>query len=383
MADQMMGLVQRTGDLIGEINEKFYFYLDIETFIPWLIVFLLYVLYKFVSAYFEDKQLDSLELIKLLGIYFLILFITIASYVDIRRIGAGDNPEYSFFMLITAMAIIVVILAWASRDPNSQKRWILGALFVPILLLMLTNGRILEDRLNAIYGIFPRSDLSFINLYGEVKALRLGGYISADQVKNLEEIISSHRAVYESAIVGYRDEDNLVKPYAFVLLESKVTGTKILKKDILKHVENRIQENWIPPNVVPAYMDFVPRERLPKTQYPKIGRMMDGHPAVAISSVVGQRDEAIAYVVLNEGYSDTSNLKREILNFVYNIIRNNNKMSPYLIPRWIDFIDKEKVPRDKNGEIRRHILQKRVKNWSNVFPQRPEKTFFEKIEEGR
>ncbi len=366
--DQLLNLIDRAGYYIRELNEKFYFYVDIETIIPWAVVFLLYLLYRLVSGYFRDRKLDSLELVKLLAIYLLILLVVMASYVDINVILHRANPEYSFFIITAAAIGIVLIMAWASRDPVAKKWWILGALFTPIILLMLTNGRILEERFDWFKSLMPRSDLGFLDLPGEVKVLRVGGLVGPDQVENLEQIITSHRSVYEAAVVGHRDEDNLVKPYAFVVLQPRVTGTNDLENSILAYVADKIARNWISPQMAPYWIDFVSVDKLPAEQYPRISKIMNDHPSVAASSVVGRRDEAIAYVVLKEGYPPSKARKQEILRFVYQRIRENNTMSPYLQPRWVKFIEKEDIPRNRAGKIKRHTLQKRVKNWSDVFP---------------
>jgi len=185
MTEQILSMIQKAGYLIRELNEKFYFYVDIETIISWTVIFLMYLLYKLVSRYFRDTQLDALELIKLLAFYLLILAAIMASYVDITVIMNRANPEYSFFMITLGALAIVIILAWASRDPAKNKRWILGALYVPILLLMITNGRILEERFDTITSLMPRSDIEFLGLPGEVKQLRVGGVVPPRHVAHL------------------------------------------------------------------------------------------------------------------------------------------------------------------------------------------------------
>lgn len=372
MTEQILSMIQKAGYLIRELNEKFYFYVDIETIISWTVIFLMYLLYKLVSRYFRDTQLDALELIKLLAIYLLILSAIMASYVDITVIMNRANPEYSFFMITIGALAIVIILAWASRDPAKNKRWILGALYVPILLLMITNGRILEERFDTITSLMPRSDIQFLGLPGEVKQLRVGGVVPPRHVAHLEQIITSHQAVRDSAVVGRSDHDGLVKPYAYVILEKNVSGSKELKADIKKYVSDRIERNWIPPHLAPSYVDFIERDQLPRTQYQQVRQIINQHPDVSDSSVIGRRDESAAYVVLKGGAAPSKSKKREIRRFVYEKIRENNKLSPFLTPQWIEFIDNEQVPRDKSGQIKRFILQKRAKNWSEVFPNPPD-----------
>ncbi|QTA83125.1 Uncharacterized protein dnl_55190 [Desulfonema limicola] len=94
-----MTQVENIQRIVRLINDKFFFQIDIETVVPWLIIVLMYLLYKILNKYFMDKVLDSFELIKLIGLYTVFLSITMISYVDMAEIKKRANPQYSFLLL--------------------------------------------------------------------------------------------------------------------------------------------------------------------------------------------------------------------------------------------------------------------------------------------
>ncbi len=68
--------------------------------------------------------------------------------------------------------------------------------------------------------------------------LRVGGkWLAPGEV---EKTLAQHPAVAESAVVGYKDKDELIKPYAFVVLKPDATPTESLQKDIQQFVRDRI-----------------------------------------------------------------------------------------------------------------------------------------------
>ncbi len=85
--------------------------------------------------------------------------------------------------------------------------------------------------------------------------LRVGGKWLAPQ--EVEQAISQHPAVSESAVVGYPDEDDLVKPYAFVVLKSGVSPGEELKEEIQQFVKARIAAYKYPRWV--QFCDAIPK----------------------------------------------------------------------------------------------------------------------------
>jgi len=90
--------------------------------------------------------------------------------------------------------------------------------------------------------------------------LKVGGiYVSPFEV---EASLSTHAAVLEAAVIGVADEDQLVKPKAFVVLKP---GQQASAADLQQHVKNQLA-----PYKYPRWIEFVPE--LPKTATGKIQR---------------------------------------------------------------------------------------------------------------
>lgn len=385
---QFMLIIQRLGHLLRQLNEKFFFYVDIQTVIPWAVIFLMYMLHKFIDKYLRDGIIDSMELLRLLGVYGVMLLGIMASYVDVGVIMQRANPQYSFFIITLSVFVIVVFIAWTTsqntsikikekiRIQNNEKAWILGALYLPIALIILTNGRILEKRADSLRGLLPRTDITFVDLPGEITSLKVGGDVSKEQLDQLERLVSSYEAIQECAIVGKMDIDNLIKPYAYVVLEEKFNGSLELIEDIKAYTAQKITDNWVSPKMYPYWIEFVDATDLAKLgggdrNYERVREILNTHQSVKDSRIVGLPDKSTAYVTLKEGYPSSRTLGKEIIQYVYEQIRNNNRMSAFLVPQWIEFIEKSRLPRTSTGEINHNALQKKTKNWSDVFPAPP------------
>ena len=391
MIEQLLSMIERIGQFIRKLNETFYFYVDIETSISWAVIILLYLLYKLIDHYFEDRKMTSDELVKLLAIYMLILTAVMTSYTDFGEILERANPEYSFFIITVTMLVLVIILAWGGATENAaaKKRWMVIALYTPIILLMLSNGEIIEQRLDSLKALLPRTNLTFINLPGEMETLEIGGEVSAEQVLRIEKMIDDMEAVNESAIVGYEDTDGLIKPYALVVLESGYLRSRELKREIKDYVAEGIEESRITQDMYPYYIEFIERYRLPKpgegTIYQKrMEQILNEHRAVYKSAVVTERDDrvdrSVAYVALEDGYSGSRQLGRELMDHILEGIKRYNSLSRYMRPEWVSFADRQELPRTSSGAIDHRKLQKMVKNWSKVFPGAPSRNPFEKGE---
>jgi hypothetical protein len=382
----LFGMIQRIGHLIRELNEKFYFYLDIETSISWTVVFLMWALYRIVKRFFNDQKLSSDELVKLLAIYMIFLVAIMCSYTDFKEITEKAHPEYSFFVITLFCVGVVIALAWggATENPVRKKRMILIALYTPIILLIISNGRIIEERFGYVKTFLPRTDISFINLPGEIEKLFVGGLIENKDVVRVETIVNSHKAVNECAVVGYQDQDKLVKPYALVILKPGNLPSKELQQKIMTHVDDVIMKNKIPSGMVPYWIEFIEREKMPRPgrgniHHTKIEQILNTHKAVRESAMVPHPDKSTAYVALKDGFSESRALGREIMDYLLKEIKEHNKISPYMKPYWVSFMDKDDVPRTSSGKIDHRKLQKKIKNWSNIFPSAPAKNPFEKI----
>jgi benzoate-CoA ligase family protein len=134
---------------------------------------------------------------------------------------------------------------WNQRQES--KRNMLGEWFV-------TGDRYLVDE-EGYYFFRGRSD----------DMLRVGGkWLAPEEV---EKTINDHPAAAESAVVGYKDRDELIKPYAFVVLKAGAEPSENLSEDIKQFVKDRIAAYKYP-----RWIEFV--EDIPKTPGGKIQRFV-------------------------------------------------------------------------------------------------------------
>ena len=89
-----------------------------------------------------------------------------------------------------------------------------------------------------------------------------GIYVSPIEV---ESCLIEHEAVLEAAVVGHEDDDQLIKPKAFIVLKPGVRATPALADAIKAHVKAQLA-----PYKYPRWMEFV--DELPKTATGKIQR---------------------------------------------------------------------------------------------------------------
>jgi benzoate-CoA ligase family protein len=134
---------------------------------------------------------------------------------------------------------------WNQREET--KRNMLGEWFV-------TGDRYLVDA-EGYYFFRGRSD----------DMLRVGGKWLAPQ--EVEHTLNLHSAVAESAVVGYKDKDELIKPYAFVVLKPDAAASASLQEDIKQFVRDRIATYKYP-----RWIEFI--ESIPKTSGGRIQRFV-------------------------------------------------------------------------------------------------------------
>jgi len=95
--------------------------------------------------------------------------------------------------------------------------------------------------------------------------LKVGGqWVSPVEVENT---LVMHPAVLEAAVVGIFDEENLVKPKAYVVLKQGHQPSPALAEELKDFVKNQIA-----PFKYPRYLEFIPE--LPKTATGKIQRFL-------------------------------------------------------------------------------------------------------------
>ncbi len=89
-----------------------------------------------------------------------------------------------------------------------------------------------------------------------------GIYVSPVEV---ESALITHPAVLEAAVIGKSDEEQLIKPIAFVVLKSGHEPTDSLAGELQQHVKSRLA-----PFKYPRWIEFI--DELPKTATGKIQR---------------------------------------------------------------------------------------------------------------
>ena len=81
----------------------------------------------------------------------------------------------------------------------------------------------------------------------------------------IESVLIDHEAVLECAVVGREDNDGLVKPFAYVVLKSGMTGSALLAESLQQFVRSKLPDYKRPRGV-----EFV--ADLPKTATGKLQR---------------------------------------------------------------------------------------------------------------
>jgi len=95
--------------------------------------------------------------------------------------------------------------------------------------------------------------------------LRVGGKWLAP--REVENTLNQHPAVTESAVVGYQDAKDLIKPYAFVVLKSGQDPSPELEEEIKQFVRDRIATYKYP-----RWIEF--SDNIPKTAGGKVQRFI-------------------------------------------------------------------------------------------------------------
>jgi len=380
--DLLFMYIKYAGYYLSRLNETLYFHLNIQTVIPWPIIFLMWLIYLILQNYISDKVLTATEYLKLLFFYMMILMTIVASYANIDIVRHRANPEYAFFVITGTALFLVILIAFlgAQKDVTKKAKWILIALYIPVLTIILTNGRILDERADSLKNILPRSESHFWNLHGEFDAMNMsvGGKVSPEQRTQVEDIINRHPAVRECALITKQDDyDKMIKSCICVVMKNVNDRTEDKKKEIKEFFREEVRKMRLPDNMYPHWIDFVNEGKLPDMKKGKdekynwlIKRTMERFTKVVRKcTVLSMRDDnhvdrPRAFVVLQPDIEPTENLKRELGKLVIEDINKRYRPSFYIYPQWIEFYDE--LPK-KDGAIEYYKLQKNTKNWSKFF----------------
>ena len=99
--------------------------------------------------------------------------------------------------------------------------------------------------------------------------------------------------------------------------------------------------------------------------YPsEVENIIGSHPTVKDVAVIGvpheKWGEAVkAVVILHEGQASSEEVKKEIIQHC------KGKIAGYKIPKSVDFIKEEEMPRTGTGKILHRILRERYGKWSD------------------
>jgi benzoate-CoA ligase family protein len=157
------------------------------------------------------------------------------------------------------------------EDGNRVKPGEMGELYVrgPTAAIMYWNNR--EKSRSTFQGEWTRSGDKYIEdadgyyiCCGRADdMLKVSGmYVSPFEV---EAALSSHPDVLEAAVVGWGDEQKLIKPKAFVVLKSPDKASEALMRILQDHCKTKLA-----PYKYPRWIEF--RKDLPKTATGKIQR---------------------------------------------------------------------------------------------------------------
>jgi len=157
------------------------------------------------------------------------------------------------------------------EDGQPVKKGEMGELYVrgPTSAIMYWNNR--EKSRSTFQGDWTRSgdkyiedaDGYYICCGRQDDMLKVSGmYVSPFEV---EAALSSHPDVLEAAVVGWNDEQKLIKPKAFVVLKSPEKANDALMRALQEHVKQKLA-----PYKYPRWIEF--RKDLPKTATGKIQR---------------------------------------------------------------------------------------------------------------
>jgi benzoate-CoA ligase len=93
--------------------------------------------------------------------------------------------------------------------------------------------------------------------------LKVGGiYVSPFEV---EAALLTHPDVIEAAVIGQPDEDDLIKPKAYIVVKPGVAADAALAEQLQQHVKSKLA-----PYKYPRWVEFA--SELPKTATGKIQR---------------------------------------------------------------------------------------------------------------
>ncbi len=272
----IIDFIQQVGFIIKEINEVIHFPVTLETDLCWGTIVLMIILFFAVSGSLHpDKKLSSGDLIKLALIYIFVLGIVVASYADLGKfLNNLSEPKrdrshtlFSIIVMWVLITIFVTGLLGDSKGNPGKIKWIVGAMYLPIIILMMTNGKIMEgdfrimDMISARFKI-PFKTSSSPPVKKGVKKEKVRFCCSWLDPEELETLVNLHPKVADSATIVRKDTDGIIKPHVFVE-PVDIEDAQRLERDILKFLRKEFKKEAIEPYKFPRWIEFV--TAIPKT----------------------------------------------------------------------------------------------------------------------
>jgi len=352
-----------------------YIPLEINTKLSWGVLICGLIIFSLTIGYNDKRKMNSGQLITLIATYVLIMLVLAANYVDIDKFVETIEEKSIFppgiiLFVISLIIFILFLAAWlGSSGRKDAGNLICVILLIPVVALVLSNGRILYEGHEVIKDFVPRFRNPFDKTSAKTEKIRLCCKWLAP--KEIEEIINAHPTVSASAVFIYQDEnDGEIKPYAFIeAVPKQECSEDYLRDTIVPFVKDEFYEKEIERYQLPVWFECVSeisktaggeirRDKLPPLNE-EIEKILAQHPAVAETAVILYTDtddnnikRICAFVVLEDGEEESEELQKDIRKFAYKKF-SRNCIGPYWTPSRIEFVSE--IP--KTETVKRYQLE--------------------------
>lgn len=390
MIDQLAVLFNKLALPIQQLNAFMYYPIRIDTTLPLLILLMFPFLYFLIHAFYADKKLTGFEFLILMAVYSFCLGYTLLTYVDMARLMESINPGslVDIIMLILSVAVVfvlVVISAYVGEKEYKEdekkkvmvrKVLIFTILSLPMLLLILTNGRILEKREKSLLALFPKSSYfdDFVPVFEETGNLVLGGVLEEEDIIRVENILKKYKLVNEAAVIGRQDVDGLVKIMALVELKigleevNKLNQSEHSKDKLIRrlkdHFADELEEYQIPEDEFPKDIKFISAKKMEDIEGRRLWqaeRVLKTHPGVKDCIVVRMRSGSmripVAFAVMKNKSDENPVTRLQLFRYLLHM---NNLSECYLFPKWFQFMGPNQIPKDKDNKVDRIGIQRAI-----------------------
>lgn len=378
MYEKLAKLFESFSLSVKSLMQMAYLPMNIQTNISWGVLVCMALVFVLTSGYNDKKKMNSGQLITLMAAYMIMLLILIAYYADPQKVIETINernyspPEVLVFIAVSVAFLLAT--AWLGSSGRKDAGGLMFViLLVPLLLLILSNGKILHDGPGIAKGFIPKFTNPFKPQSDETEKISL----CTEWVRpaKLEKIITSHSTVEQSAVFAYQDIDGTIRLCAFVKSVLTQECTQVYLEDMASFVKKEFRKKKIEAYKFPAWIECVgdiPRTvgGIRRDMVPSDISVADAeaiirkHPAVADIGLAFHQDDtkiirSYALVVLKKGNKASEKMKKIIRRFAYKNFPEKG-VGPYLVPSRIEFV--KEIPRTqkvvKRKELKILIIEK-------------------------